>query len=136
MKITTEILDKGPDYTISKLFIDGVYCCYIIEDVLRDGPKVFGRTAIPRGVYNVVVTMSNRFKRLLPLLENVPGYAGVRIHPGNTSSDTEGCLLPGLRIGMLEGKRAVLDSKPAFSLLFSSIQRALKEGEKVTIELK
>lgn len=136
MKITTQIFETGADYTISRLYVDGVYCCYIMEDVIREGDKLYGKTAIPRGVYNFVVTMSNRFKRLLPLIEGVEGFSGVRIHPGNTSQDTEGCLLPGLRLGSVDGKRAVLDSRQAFSLLFSSIQRAIKENEKITIELK
>lgn len=136
MKIATQIFETGADYTISRLYVDGVYCCYIMEDVIREGDKVYGKTAIPRGVYNVVVTMSNRFKRLLPLIEGVEGFSGVRIHTGNTSQDTEGCLLPGLRLGSVDGKRAALDSRQAFSLLFSSIQRAIKENEKITIELK
>lgn len=132
MKITTEIFEKGKDYTISKLFVDRIYCCYILEDVLGDGSKVFGKTAIPRGMYNVVVTMSTRFKRLLPLLENVPGFAGVRIHPGNTAADTEGCLLTGTELG----KGSVLNSRAAFSKLFGKIQEAIARGEKITIELK
>lgn len=136
MKITTEVYKTGKDYTISKLYVDGVYQCYIMEDVIRKGPKVFGETAIPRGIYNIVVTMSERFKKLLPLLQNVLNFSGVRIHPGNTSLNTEGCLLPGTDIGELGGKVAVLDSKPAFSALYGKIKAALDRGEKVTIELK
>lgn len=136
MKITTEIFETGLDYTISKLYVDGVYTCFIMEDVIRTGPKVHGRTAIQRGIYNVVVTMSNRFKRLLPLIEDVPGFAGIRIHPGNTSLDTEGCLLPGKTLGKVESRRAVLDSRQAFSELFGKIQEAIGKGEKITIELK
>lgn len=136
MKITTEVYKTGKDYTISKLYVDGVYQCYIMEDVIRKGAKVFGETAIPRGLYNIVITMSTRFKRLLPLLENVQGFSGIRIHPLNTSDQSEGCLGPGTDIGELNGKVAVLNSKAAFSALFAKIQQALTAGEKVTIELK
>ncbi len=135
MKITTEVYDAGTSYTISKLYVDGVYQCFIMEDAIRVS-KVYGKTAIPRGKYSVVVTMSNRFKRLLPLLESVPGYEGVRIHPGNTAEDTEGCLLPGMNIGIINNKRAVTESRPAFSALFNKIQAAIASGEKITIELK
>lgn len=92
--------------TISDLFIDGHYFCKILEDTDRgltsDMPideikkiKVQGQTAIPKGRYEVILSMSARFKKLLPEILNVPGYLGIRIHPGNKPGDTEGCLLPG-----------------------------------------
>ena len=55
--------------------------------------KIKGKTAIPAGKYEVVVTMSNRFKRLMPLLLDVEGFDGIRIHGGNSHDDTDGCLL-------------------------------------------
>lgn len=70
-----------------------VQVCYTLEDVVRSGPKVPGETAIPAGTYPLLITYSNRFKRLLPLVDNVPGFAGIRMHGGNTSANTEGCLL-------------------------------------------
>ena len=84
------------------VFIDGFYECFSIEDVIREQPgqpvetwKVRGETAIPQGRYRVVLTHSQRFGRVLPLLVDVPGFRGIRIHPGNTAADTEGCLLFG-----------------------------------------
>lgn len=117
--------------TTGRLLIDGKFQCFILEDVIRPegAPKVYGKTAIPYGTYEVVITMSARFKKLLPLLVNVPNFSGIRIHPGNTSADTEGCLLP----GETRGKNAVYSSRIAFGKLFKRLQQA-KGG--ITIEIK
>ena len=76
-------------FTEGKLYIDDVFECYTVEDEDRHleagGTKVYGRTAIPKGSYEVVLSMSNRFKKLLPEILNVPGFAGIRIHTGNTA---------------------------------------------------
>tara|TARA_R110000868_G_scaffold228253_2_gene481259 strand:+ start:99 stop:479 length:381 start_codon:yes stop_codon:yes gene_type:complete len=94
MKLLLKRLHHTENSTIGELFIDGKFECYVLEDVERQ-EKVFGKTAIPKGTYNVIMTLSNRFKVVLPLLENVPNYTGVRIHSGNTAKDTEGCLILG-----------------------------------------
>jgi len=86
----------GKVCTIGELLIDGKHECHTLEDVVRaDGVKVYGETAIPPGVYSVDITYSPRFKRDLPLLIGVQNFIGIRIHPGNTASDTEGCILVG-----------------------------------------
>lgn len=84
------------DYTIGALYINGEYFCDTLEDTVRpDGIKVYGRTAIPPGTYKVEISYSYRFKRDLPMLLNVPNFIGIRIHPGNTADDSEGCILVG-----------------------------------------
>lgn len=85
-------------HTGGKLYIDGNYFCETLEDPERDieeEGKVYGKTAIPMGRYGVEVTYSPKFKRMLPLIKDVPHFEGIRIHAGNTVADTEGCPLVG-----------------------------------------
>ena len=98
MKLRLERIFKGENYTIGRLYIDDIYFCDTLEDTVRsidETGKVYGKTAIPSGKYNVVMSMSNRFKRVLPLLQTVPHFEGIRIHAGNTHEDTHGCILVG-----------------------------------------
>jgi len=116
-----------------KLYIDGVFECYTVEDRPRD-KKVYGMTGIPAGIYKVVVTMSNRFKKRLPLLLDVQGFEGVRIHSGNSSKDTEGCIIVG-SINNRTDDDWVGASKVAMQRLLHKIEDALAVKEKVTIEI-
>jgi len=118
------------DCVIGELFVNNVFECYTCEDVERP-VKIAGVTAIPRGIYEVVITYSERFKKPLPLLLNVPGYEGIRIHPGNTAADTEGCILPGKE----KSATSVSQSVAAFTELFEKLQFAVKT-EKIYIEVK
>jgi hypothetical protein len=106
MKLTLKRIARKQAYTIGKLYVDGVYFCDTIEDTDRglrqDMPlaeikriKVYGETAIPIGVYRVIVNMSPAKKRLLPRLLDVPGFDGILIHRGNTAKDSLGCILVG-----------------------------------------
>jgi hypothetical protein len=113
--------------TPGKLLVDGVFECFTLEDVVRP-KKIPGETAIPAGTYKVIVNMSNRFKRLLPLLLNVPGFEGVRIHTGNTDKDTEGCIL----VGTTRSLDFVGNSRVAFGSLFPRMQAA----SSITITIK
>ncbi|MCA6072808.1 MAG: DUF5675 family protein [Endomicrobium sp.] len=88
------------NYTIGRLKFSG-YDEHnnIVEDnkLLCDTlePSKSTQILIPTGKYKVIVDHSNRFNRDLPLLLNVAGFTGVRVHRGNTSKDTQGCILPG-----------------------------------------
>ena len=132
MRLTLLRIANRPTYCIGKLYIDGVYFCDTIEDTDRGlddkmkeseilKKKIKGQTAIPTGTYNVFITWSPKYKKPMPLIDNVKGYSGIRIHSGNTSKDTEGCLLVGLntKVGM------VTDSRNTYQRLFG-----LMQGEK------
>lgn len=115
--------------TIGELYVDDAFECFTLEDMVRP-VKVPGMTAIPAGVYVVSVSFSNRFRRLLPEVHNVPNYTGVRIHPGNTDADTEGCIL----VGKTKAKDFIGNSRAAFDRLFARIQAAAQR-EKIFLEV-
>jgi hypothetical protein len=94
------------------------------------GQKVHGLTAIPRGKYTLVNSFSNRFQKYLPEILNVPGFAGIRIHPGNKAEDSEGCIL----VGTTKGVDFIGNSRNAFASLHSKI-KAVEKKEKITIEI-
>jgi len=124
MKLTIKRLHKTDKCTIGEMAIDGKFEAYTLEDVERK-EKVFGKTAIPTGVYELTMTMSNRFKKMMPLLLNVPNYSGVRIHSGNTANDTEGCIL----LGQSRGVDCILSSKAAIEKFYPKLEAALKVGK-------
>jgi len=128
MKLELERKALREAYTIGRLFVDGDGFCDTLEDKVRpDGVKVWGETAIPAGVYKVIITESARFKRRLPLLVDVPMFEGIRIHPGNTAVDTHGCILVG--VNSIKGK--VTQSKATFNKLFALMEKA----DDITIEI-
>lgn len=94
MNLFLQRIAQTPEYTIGRLYIDEKFFCHTLEDPVRE-EKIAGKTAIPEGIYNVVVNHSPKFKRDLPLLLDVPYFEGIRIHRGNTAKDTSGCILVG-----------------------------------------
>ena len=126
MKLRLERFEYGSTYTIGKFYIDGVYHSFSLEDVVRKGEKVNGQTAIPTGTYPVIIDLSARFGKQLPHVLNVPGFEGIRIHPGNTSKDTDGCILLGTS---WTGGDFICNSKLAFNTFFDK----LKEAKTATI---
>ena len=142
MELRLERKYRNNNYCIDKLYINGKYFSDVLEDPDRGLTdtmsleeikkiKIKGNTCIPYGTYNVTITYSPRFKRNLPLINNVKGFDGIRIHSGNTPQDTEGCLLPGFN----KVKGQVIDSRVTTDKLIAQIQQALNKGEKVTITI-
>lgn len=132
MNITIKRIALKDTYTIGHMYIDDVYFCDTLEDVVRPkGEKVYGKTAIPYGTYEVKWTYSPRFKRYMPLIDNVPGFAGIRIHSGNTAKDTEGCIL----VGQNKEVGKVLNSRDIVNKLYPIIKKACQQG-KVTVEIR
>ena len=121
MLIEVKRFEFKDTYTIGKMYIDGIYECYTLEDVVRNGTKVIGKTAIPTGEYKVIIDASVRFKQDMPHILNVPNFTGVRIHSGNTSAHTEGCILVGTT---WSGKDFIGNSKAAYKKFFEKLKKA------------
>ena len=126
--------------TIGELWVNGTFFCYTLEDkdrgLIQTQPiteiaqkKLFGKTAIPLGKYDLALTFSNRFQKYMPQVLNVPCFEGIRIHSGNNSEQTDGCLL----VGMKKGENVILESKTAFNTLMSMLKTNEKKM-KMTIE--
>lgn len=106
MKVKVERKWPKSEYTIGRMYIDGEFLCNSLEDADRglqqwwslaeiQNAKVYGETAIPKGIYKVTMTYSPRFKRQMPQVMNVPGFTGVRIHSANKATQLEGCIALG-----------------------------------------
>lgn len=126
MKLELKRLYFKDTYTIGKLYINGVYQCDTLEDVTRE-IKIQDKTCIPAGTYKVIITMSNRFKKMMPLLLDVPYFEGIRIHSGNTSVDTSGCIL----VGLNKIKGMVVNSR----LMFDNLMGKIEHEKDITITI-
>lgn len=134
MRLTLDRIYKGKDYTIGKLYIDGVYFCDTLEDTVRNLPeeeKIYSQTAIPAGTYRITLNVvSPKYSKRksydwcggrLPRLLNVPFFDGILIHAGNTAKDSAGCIL----VGENKEKGKVLNSMATLKRLY----KVLKEAE-------
>lgn len=143
MEIKIDRAWKRDGYTISRIYVNGkLFGCNTLEDtdrglrqdmILEDIKriKVYGETAIPSGSYECVYTYSTRFKKMLPLLLDVPGFDGIRIHSGNSAKDTLGCIL----VGKNDKKGWISNSRFWTDKLVQSMKVAWDKKEKVTIEV-
>lgn len=148
MEILVRRIAKRPTYTIGRMYIDGKYVCDTLEDTDRGlkqsmpleeikKKKIYGKTAIPTGTYKVTMNVvSPKFKNKtwakpyggkIPRLLDVPEYEGVLIHPGNSDSETYGCILPG--INSVVGK--VMNSQATFK----KVMAILTKGTDITITI-
>ena len=138
MEILVKRLYKKSEYTIGKMYINGEYFCDTVEDTDRglsqemsnsyiEARKVYGKTAIPVGRYRVVLSYSNKFKKTLPLLKDVLGFGGIRIHSGNTAEDSLGCII----VGENKIKGGVINSRQTMERLMYR----LRNEKNIVIEI-
>ena len=152
MELILERIAKRKTYTIGRLYIqrrvddeylagtENQYFCDTLEPTWRDyehgAYKVKGRSAIPEGRYAVVISFSPKFKQWLPILLGGPEFnrkwQGIRIHAGNCSEDTEGCIL----VGKNREVGKVLDSRIWVHRLKQKIVEAKSRGEAVWLTIR
>ena len=123
------------DSTIGDLSVDGNFFCYTLEDYDRrlenGGKKVYGKTCIPRGTYDVVIDFSPKYNKEMPHVLSVPGFEGVRIHAGNMAKDSEGCIL----VGSTKSKDFIGNSTATFNKLMTLMDEAYAKAEPITLEI-
>ncbi|MFR1619632.1 DUF5675 family protein [Megamonas funiformis] len=135
MELKLNRIFLGSSATIGELLVNDKHLCDTLEDRVRpEGEKIYGKTAIPEGIYEMVLSYSPRFKKILPEILNVPNFTGIRIHCGNSSADSSGCIL----VGTWDGKKEdwISDSRKAFDELMSLLQEATDKKEPITITIK
>lgn len=123
------------DFTVGELYVDDCFFCETVEDKVRElkkaEDKVPGKTAIPYGIYKVIISWSKRFKKFMLELLGVQFFSGVRIHSGNTAEDSQGCII----VGKYYKDGKVINSRVTMSSLFAKVKEAIDRNEDVTIEI-
>lgn len=153
MKILVERKWKKETYTISTVCINGVRFSEAVEDKDRglnstmseayiNSRKVYGKTAIPTGTYEIKLTYSPKFNNTawgkkyggkVPQIMNVKGFSGIRIHPLNSASDSYGCL--GFGRNTVKGK-VTQATEYYYKLMDNYIMPAIKKNEKIEITIQ
>ena len=120
-----------PDCEISRVYVNGEYFCFSIEDAFRT-TKIKGETCIPYGIYPLATRWSPKFSKSynhdMIWVQNVPDFEFILIHWGNTISDTEGCLIIGDKIGVVNQKDAVLNSRATYQRFYARVINQIKAG--------
>lgn len=143
---------KKADYSIGRMYVQDYLLCNTLEDtdrgltsimsetVIRE-KKVAGKTAIPTGTYKLRLSVSPKFKNrkwakdyggLTPEIVGVPGFSGVRIHPGTTAADTDGCPI----VGKNTEPGKVTSSQACYKELMEKLYTAHLAGEEMTITVQ
>lgn len=147
MEIQVKQIRQGKNSTLSELYIDDEFICYVLEDSVRE-VKIKGSTAIPAGRYklgfNRYGAMNGRYKRLFPdfhkgmiELTGIPNFSYVYIHIGNIYADTSGCLLVGktMKYRKRDDEYEIYQSKEAYISLYERLVAMMEKGE-VFIEVR
>ena len=136
MKLRLVRENSGDETTLGDLFMDGIWFCKTLEDRDRrleaGGVKVPRETAIPLGTYPVIIDFSNRFQKLMMHVLDVPQFAGIRIHAGNTHLNTEGCILLGEDVD----RDVLVHSRIAVNRLQHEVAQALDRAEAVNLTIE
>ena len=138
---------EGKQSTLSHLYIDDVFQCYLLEDKIRN-IKLPKQTAIPTGNYTLRLNtwggMNAEYRQKFPKLHKgmieingLPNFSFVYIHIGNTYRQTAGCPLCGFGFEFVNGDYQVLRSKDAYQMIYPKLLAIAQGNEKsISIENK
>lgn len=136
---------EGKQSTLSQLYIDDIFQCYLLEDKIRD-VKIPKQTAIPKGNYTLRLNtwggMNAEYRQKFPKLHKgmieingLPNFSFVYIHIGNTYRQTAGCPLCGFGFEMVNGDYQVLRSKDAYQMIYPKLLALAQDNQNgVSIE--
>lgn len=134
MLLKAQRLTENRECVIGAFYINGANAGFTLELPLLCGglSNVSGKTCVLPGTYKVERLYSAHMNRMLPHLIDVPGRTEVEIHIGNSAQDVKGCLVLGLdRIS----DTFIGESKLAFDAFYEQFDKAINDGETVTIEI-
>lgn len=131
---------EGKQSTLSHLYIDGIFQCYLLEDKIRT-VKIPKQTAIPTGNYTLRLNtwggMNAEYRQKFPKLHKgmieingLPNFSFVYIHIGNTYRQTAGCPLCGYGFEFVNGDYQVLRSKDAYQMIYQKLLQLAQGNEK------
>lgn len=130
---------QGKQSTLSMLYIDQIFECYILEDAVRP-EKIKHETCIPEGSYILALNrragMNTRYQKDYPQLHQgmvevtgIQEYSLVFFHTGNAHTDTSGCLLVGDSFKMVDGDYRVEASVKAYRKVYPQFVKCIRQGE-------
>jgi len=143
MRILVARYKSSSEWTLSKVYLDGDFECFGLEDEKREVKKMH-ETRIDEGTYKVTLRTfgghHERYKKKFPehegmlWIRDVPKFSDILIHIGNTEKDTSGCLLLGTLVNEKNG--TVSGSTIAYRAFYKKVLKAIKAKEEVTITFK
>lgn len=130
---------EGKQSTLSQLYIDDIFQCYLLEDKIRD-VKIPKQTAIPKGNYTLRLNtwggMNAEYRQKFPKLHKgmieingLPNFSFVYIHIGNTYRQTAGCPLCGFGFEIVNGDYQVLRSKEAYQMIYPKLLALAQDNQ-------
>ena len=122
---------QGRESTLSHLYIDGIFQCFLLEDKIR-AVKIMKQTAIPEGIFRLQLNTwggmnKTYFPKYAPIhkgmieIADLPTFSAVYIHVGNTIVETAGCPLVGLSYIKKDGEYQVLQSADAYRQVYRKL---------------
>lgn len=128
LQVTRETLSPA---TIGRMAVDGARVCDTLELPWRENER--GRSCIPPGSYPVTLGYSDKFRRVMIRVGNVPDRDGILIHAANEIDELRGCIACGTRVNVAPDQLS--DSRRAVMDLERRVRDAIARGEVVRLDV-